>query len=210
MNKLDALKQEWKNQRFDLQLSKEELYALTQKKSISSIKWIFIFSCVEFFAYLLFPFLIPDYFEAFDYYRSIHLYEFSIIISILGYVILSYFMIQFYLNYNKIKASDSISIVIETIIKSRKSVNKYILYNLGVFIVFLGVVLINAFRYDENYIHPLNQETGGEGSIIQMVVFIIIIMILVLAVLIGFYYLIYGRYFFKLKRHIQELNQIED
>jgi small-conductance mechanosensitive channel len=210
MNKLDALKQEWKNQRFDLQLSKEELYALTQKKSISSIKWIFIFSCVEFFAYLLFPFLIPDYFEAFDYYRSIHLYEFSIIISILGYVFLSYFMIQFYLNYNKIKASDSISILIETIIKSRKSVNKYILYNLGVFIVFLGVVLINAFRYDENYIHLLNQETGGEGSIIQMVVFIIIIMILVLAVLIGFYYLIYGRYFFKLKRHIQELNQIED
>ena len=56
----------------------------------------------------------------------------------------------------------------------------------------------------------LNQETGGEGSIIQMVVFIIIIMILVLAVLIGFYYLVYGRYFFKLKRHIQELNQIED
>ena len=210
MNKLDALKQEWKNQRFDLQLSKEELYALTQKKSISSIKWIFIFSCVEFFAYLLFPFLIPDYFEAFDYYRSIHLYEFSIIISILGYVILSYFMIQFYLNYNKIKASDSISILIETIIKSRKSVNKYILYNLGVFIVFLGVVLINAFRYDENYIHLLNQETGGEVSMIQMVVFIIIIMILVLAVLIGFYYLIYGRYFFKLKRHIQELNQIED
>ena len=210
MNKLDALKQEWKNQRFDLQLSKEELYALTQKKSISSIKWIFIFSCVEFFAYLLFPFLIPDYFEAFDYYRSIHLYEFSIIISILGYVILSYFMIQFYLNYNKIKASDSISILIETIIKSRKSVNKYILYNLGVFIVFLGVVLINAFRYDENYIHLLNQETEGEVSIIQMVVIIIIIMILVLAVLIGFYYLIYGRYFFKLKRHIQELNQIED
>ena len=210
MNKLDALKQEWKNQRFDLQLSKEELYALTQKKSISSIKWIFIFSCVEFFAYLLFPFLIPDYFEAFDYYRSIHLYEFSIIISILGYVFLSYFMIQFYLNYNKIKASDSISILIETIIKSRKSVNKYILYNLGVFIVFLGVVLINAFRYDENYIHLLNQETEGEGSIIQMVVIIIIIMILVLAVLIGFYYLIYGRYFFKLKRHIQELNQIED
>ncbi|MDA9360173.1 hypothetical protein N9R15_00160 [Flavobacteriaceae bacterium] len=210
MNKLDALKQEWKNQRFDLQLSKEELYALTQKKSISSIKWIFIFSCVEFFAYLLFPFLIPDYFEAFDYYRSIHLYEFSIISSALGYVILSYFMIQFYLNYNKIKASDSISILIETIIKSRKSVNKYILYNLGVFIVFLGVVLINAFRYDENYIHLLKQETGGEGSIIQMVVFIIIIMILVLAVLIGFYYLVYGRYFFKLKRHIQELNQIED
>jgi len=210
MNKLDALKKEWKNQKFDLQLSKEELYGLTQKKSISSIKWIFIFSCVEFFAYLLFPFLIPDYFEAFEYYRSINLYEFSIVISILGYAILSYFMIQFYLNYNKIKTSDSISILIETIIKSRKSVNKYIIYNLGVFIVFLTVVLINAFRYDENYIHLLNQDVAGQGSIIKMVVVIIIIMILVLAVLIGFYYLVYGRYFLKLKRHVQELKQIED
>jgi len=210
MNKLDALKQEWKKQRFDLQLSKEELYELTQKKSISSIKWVFIFSCVEFFAYLFFPLLIPDYFEAFEYYRSIHLYEFSIVISILGYAILSYFMIQFYLNYIKIKTSDSISILIETIIKSRKSVNKYIIYNLGVFIVFLNVVLINAFRYDENYIHLMNQDVAGEGSIIKMVVAIIIIMILVMAVLTGFYYLVYGRYFFKLKRHVQELKQIED
>ena len=210
MNKLDELKKEWGNQKFDLQLSKEELYGLTQKKSISSIKWIFIFSCVEFFTYLLFPFLIPDYFEAFEYYRSIHLYEFSIVISILGYAILSYFMIQFYLNYNKIKTSDSISILIETVIKSRKSVNKYIIYNLVVFIVFLNVVLINAFRYDKNYIHLLNQDIAGEGSIIKMVVAIIIIMILVLAVLIVFYYLVYGRYFFKLKRHIQELKQIED
>jgi hypothetical protein len=147
--------------------------------------------------------------EAFEYYRSIHLYEFSIVISILGYAILSYFMIQFYLNYNKIKTSDSISILIETIIKSRKSVNKYIIYNLGVFIVFLTVVLINAFRYDENYINLLNQDVAGQGSIIKMVVVIIIIMILVLAVLIGFYYLVYGRYFFKLKRHVQELKQIE-
>ena len=43
MNKLDALKKEWKNQKFDLQLTKDELHQLTQKKSISSIKWIFIF-----------------------------------------------------------------------------------------------------------------------------------------------------------------------
>ena len=75
---------------------------------------------------------------------------------------------------------------------------------------FLTVVLINAFRYDENYIHLLNQDVTGQGSIIKMVVVIIIIMILVLAVLIGFYYLVYGRYFFKLKRHVQELKQIED
>ena len=42
MNKLDTLKKQWKNQKFAKNFSKEELFHLTQKKSISSIKWIFI------------------------------------------------------------------------------------------------------------------------------------------------------------------------
>ena len=201
MNKLDNLKQNWKNQVFSQHLSKEEIFQLTQKKSISSIKWIFIFSCIEFFAYLLFPFVIPDYFEAFEYYKSIHLFEFSILVSILGYLILSYFMIQFYLNYSKIKTSDSI--------KSRKSVNKYIIYNLVLFLGFLIIVLINAFKYDLDYIDLLNSELAAEGSLIKMIIIITGIMVLVLCFLIGFYYLIYGRYFFKLKKNIEELKIID-
>lgn len=206
MNKLDALKKEWKNQKFDLQLTKDELHQLTQKKSISSIKWIFIFSCFEFFAYLLFPFFIPDYFEAFEYYRSIHLYNFSILVNALGYIILSYFMVQFYLNYRKIKTSNSLAYLIETIIASRKSVNKYVLYNISLFFLFIIVVLINAFRYDENYIELLSiGTTTNEGSILKMVIAIIVIMIMVLSVLLVFYYIIYGRYFYRLKKLIKEL-----
>lgn len=206
MNKLDALKKEWKNQKFDLQLTKDELHQLTQKKSISSIKWIFIFSCFEFFAYLLFPFFIPDYFEAFEYYRSIHLYNFSILVNALGYIILSYFMVQFYLNYRKIKTSNSLAFLIETIIASRKSVNKYVLYNISLFLLFIVVVLINAFRYDENYIELLSIGTTiNEGSILKMVIAIIVIMIMVLSVLLVFYYIIYGRYFYRLKKLIKEL-----
>lgn len=206
MNKLDALKKEWKNQKFDLQLTKDELHQLTQKKSISSIKWIFIFSCFEFFAYLLFPFFIPDYFEAFEYYRSIHLYNFSILVNALGYIILSYFMVQFYLNYRKIKTSNSLAYLIETIIASRKSVNKYVLYNISLFLLFIIVVLINAFRYDENYIELLSIGTTiNEGSILKMVIAIIVIMIMVLSVLLVFYYIIYGRYFYRLKKLIKEL-----
>jgi len=190
MNKLDTLKKQWKNQKFAKNFSKEELFHLTQKKSISSIKWIFIFSCIEFFAYLLFPFVIPDYFDAFEYYKSIHLFEFSIVTSILGYFILSFFMIQF--------------------INSRKSVNRYIIYNLAVFLGFLVVVLINAFKYDQNYIDLLDPEASGGVSIVKMGLVIIGIMILVLIFLIGFYYLIYGRYFFKLKKNVKELQIIEE
>jgi|TARA_Y100000389_G_scaffold156321_1_gene157164 hypothetical protein len=206
MNKLDALKKEWKNQKFDLQLSRDELHQLTQKKSVSSIKWIFIFSCFEFFAYLLFPFFIPDYFEAFEYYRSIHLYNFSILVNALGYIILSYFMVQFYLNYRKIKTSNSIAFLIETIISSRKSVNKYVAYNISLFLLFIIFVLINAFKYDENYIELLSiGSTINEDSIVKMVIAIIVIMIMVLSVLLVFYYIIYGRYFYRLKKLIEEL-----
>ena len=206
MNKLDALKKEWKNQKFELQLTKDELHQLTQKKSVSSIKWIFIFSCFEFFAYLLFPFFIPDYFEAFEYYRSIHLYNFSILVNALGYIILSYFMVQFYLNYRKIKTSNSIAFLIETIISSRKSVNKYVAYNISLFLLFIIVVLINAFKYDENYIELLSiGSTINEDSIVKMVIAIIVIMIMVLSVLLVFYYIIYGRYFYRLKKLIEEL-----
>ena len=206
MNKLDALKKEWKNQKFDLQLSKDELHQLTQKKSVSSIKWIFIFSCFEFFAYLLFPFFIPDYFEAFEYYRSIHLYNFSILVNALGYIILSYFMVQFYLNYRKIKTSNSIAFLIETIISSRKSVNKYVAYNISLFLLFIIFVLINAFKYDENYIELLSIGSSiNEDSIVKMVIAIIVIMIMVLSVLLVFYYIIYGRYFYRLKKLIEEL-----
>ncbi|MBA21936.1 MAG: hypothetical protein CMP52_01130 [Flavobacteriales bacterium] len=206
MNKLDALKKEWKNQKFELQLTKDELHQLTQKKSVSSIKWIFIFSCFEFFAYLLFPFFIPDYFEAFEYYRSIHLYNFSILVNALGYIILSYFMVQFYLNYRKIKTSNSIAFLIETIISSRKSVNKYVAYNISLFLLFIIFVLINAFKYDENYIELLSiGSTINEDSIVKMVIAIIVIMIMVLSVLLVFYYIIYGRYFYRLKKLIEEL-----
>jgi len=206
MNKLDALKKEWKNQKFELQLTKDELHQLTQKKSVSSIKWIFIFSCFEFFAYLLFPFFIPDYFEAFEYYRSIHLYNFSILVNALGYIILSYFMVQFYLNYRKIKTSNSIAFLIETIISSRKSVNKYVAYNISLFLLFIIFVLINAFKYDENYIELLSIGSSiNEDSIVKMVIAIIVIMIMVLSVLLVFYYIIYGRYFYRLKKLIEEL-----
>ena len=206
MNKLDALKKEWRNQKFELQLTKDELHQLTQKKSVSSIKWIFIFSCFEFFAYLLFPFFIPDYFEAFEYYRSIHLYNFSILVNALGYIILSYFMVQFYLNYRKIKTSNSIAFLIETIISSRKSVNKYVAYNISLFLLFIIFVLINAFKYDENYIELLSiGSTINEDSIVKMVIAIIVIMIMVLSVLLVFYYIIYGRYFYRLKKLIEEL-----
>ena len=56
MNKLDALKKEWQKQKFDIQLSKEELYGLTQKKSTSSIKWIFIFSLCRILCLPIIPF----------------------------------------------------------------------------------------------------------------------------------------------------------
>ena len=85
-------------------------------------------------------------------------------------------------------------------------INKYVAYNISLFLLFIIFVLINAFKYDENYIELLSiGSTINEDSIVKMVIAIIVIMIMVLSVLLVFYYIIYGRYFYRLKKLIEEL-----
>ena len=82
MDELKSLKNKWANQKFDKQYSAEELNGLIQKKSKPSIKYIFYISVTEFFLYISIPFIVPNYYESFDYYKSLNLYEFSIATAI--------------------------------------------------------------------------------------------------------------------------------
>ena len=86
MKELEDLKNKWAKQDFSQSYSKEEIKGFLQKKSTHSIKWIFYLSIVEFVLYLSFPLLVPNYIKSFDYYKSLNLFEFSIVTTVLGYV----------------------------------------------------------------------------------------------------------------------------
>lgn len=204
MDKLDQLKADWDKQSFNRQFTKEELNAFLQKKSTTSIKWIFYLSIIEFSLYLLFPLLLPNYLESFDYYKSLNLYEFAITTTIIGYVLLVYFMVVFFRNYQKISVSDSVKGHLQTILNTRKAVNQYIYLNLTILIVFLSVVMYHAFHYDQNFLDL--KEQGIPPLVFFLTFGFIILGILTLFGLL--YYFIYGRFLSPLKRHEKELLQL--
>ncbi|MDC1030100.1 hypothetical protein OAR07_02330 [Flavobacteriaceae bacterium] len=206
MDEFKSLKEKWANQKFDKQYSVEELNGFLQKKSKTSIKWIFYLSVAEFFLYMSFPFIIPNYYESFEYYKSLNLFEFSIITSIIGYIILVYYMLRFFKNYKRISVSDSVKGHLSTILNTRRAVNQYIYFNLVILLIFLIVVMVYAFKFDENLI-ALQQENN---SVIMIIFIIGLLVSLVIGVFGLLYYFVYGRFLNPLKKNEKELMNIDN
>ena len=204
MDELKSLKNKWANQKFDKQYSAEELNGLLQKKSKSSIKYIFYLSVTEFFLYISIPFIVPNYYESFDYYKSLNLYEFSIATSVIGYILLLYFMLRFFRNYKRISVTDSVKGHLSTILNTRRAVNQYIYFSLGILLVFLCVVMYSALLFDENLVAFQEKKDS-----IVMIIFIIgIVISLIIGVFGLLYYFLYGRLLNPLKKNEKELMNI--
>jgi hypothetical protein len=204
MDELKSLKNKWANQKFDKQYSAEELNGLIQKKSKSSIKYIFYLSVTEFFLYISIPFIVPNYYESFDYYKSLNLYEFSIATSVIGYILLLYFMLRLFRNYKRISVTDSVKGHLSTILNTRRAVNQYIYFSLGILLVFLCVVMYSALLFDENLI-ALQEK---KDSIVMIIFIIGIIISLIIGVFGLLYYFLYGRLLNPLKKNEKELMNI--
>lgn len=206
MKELEDLKNKWAKQDFSQSYSKEEIKGFLQKKSTHSIKWIFYLSIVEFVLYLSFPLLVPNYIKSFDYYKSLNLFEFSIVTTVLGYVLLLYFMWHFFQNYKKISVANSIKDHLSAILNTRRAVNHYFYFNVAILIIFTIVVLVAALERDKNMI-ALQEENNS----LIMIIFMIGILIAIILGLFGLlYYFVYGRFLRPLKNNEKELLRIED
>ncbi len=206
MKELEDLKNKWAKQDFSQSYSKEEIKGFLQKKSTHSIKWIFYLSIVEFVLYLSFPLLVPNYIKSFDYYKSLNLFEFSIVTTVLGYVLLLYFMWHFFQNYKKISVANSIKDHLSAILNTRRAVNQYFYFNVAILIIFTIVVLVAALERDKNMI-ALQEENNS----LIMIIFMIGILIAIILGLFGLlYYFVYGRFLRPLKNNEKELLKIED
>ena len=206
MKELEDLKNKWAKQDFSQSYSKEEIKGFLQKKSTHSIKWIFYLSIVEFVLYLSFPLLVPNYIKSFDYYKSLNLFEFSIVTTMLGYVLLLYFMWHFFQNYKKISVANSIKDHLSAILNTRRAVNQYFYFNVAILIIFTIVVLVAALERDKNMI-ALQEENNS----LIMIIFMIGILIVIILGLFGLlYYFVYGRFLRPLKNNEKELLRIED
>ncbi|MFI2742505.1 hypothetical protein ACG2LH_07180 [Zhouia sp. PK063] len=207
MDELELLKQDWKKREQALpKLSYNDIYKMILKKSSSSIKWIFYISIIELVFWLLLnPVLkLCGYDPKIDvpYYNTITIAVYCIV-----YPVIIYFIYKFYTNYRKVSTTNSVKELMENILKSRKTVNHYVWFNLIYSFVFLMITYFLVFTYDPNY-----QDQIKNFSTAQMVItfgFAFIIIVLFCGLLFLFYRVLYGFLLRRLRKNYKELEKIE-
>ena len=200
MDQLEILKKDWKKQEGSLpQLSKAELTKLIYKKSSSIVKWIFIISILEFVVpYLII--LITGNESSEKMYEELGLSNFMTKFYIVSYVIIFGFILMFYKNYRMISANANPKVLMQNIIKTRKTVKYYIWFNLVALAIISVVVLNKVFNSNEF----LDKIPEGTNMIFVWLISMLLILVLV-AILWLFYRLIYGILLNKLKVNYNEL-----
>ncbi|MGC6525969.1 MAG: hypothetical protein ACON30_06800 [Flavobacteriaceae bacterium] len=211
MKELERLKKDWnKHQNFP-ELSKEEIYKFLHKKSSSIVKWIFIISLLEFGFWSLIALATKNN-EAQQRFDSYDVDHIMIPLMVIGYVILIYFFVIFYKNYKEISNTDSTKSLMQKILNTRKTVKHYVIFNL-VFL-FVSSIVGAAIEFSNNPDLKLTilqfENTNDLYIFYAIVIGITLITIVVLsAILLGFYYLVYGILLKRLKQNYKELEAIE-
>jgi hypothetical protein len=201
MDLLDNYKKAWKNQPEEASKpSSVEIYKLAQSKSSSIVKWIFIIGLLEFVVLNSFYFFI-DIDKSYAGYKKLGLVNFIFYSQIVAYTVLFYFLAIFYLNYKRISATDSTSNLMKKIIKTRKTVKNYVLFNLG-YLLLVMIVVTNASIQK-------NLEDVSNKEILLIVFAALIATLLILGILCLFYQLLYGFLLKKLNRNYKELAKLD-
>ena len=201
MDELELLKKDWKKQDSEFpKLSYREIYSMILKKSSSIVRWIFIISIIEFLLWASLDIV----FRVNGMHTKVELpamNTFSIIASVVSYSILLYFITRFYLNYKKIEATDSAKILMENIIKTRKTVKQYIWVNIGFFSIAMIATMGYTLFFTEEF---KNQPTENKLPIWIILAGTLILIAVFAGAIALFYRLIYGILTRRLKRNYKD------
>ena len=211
MDELKRLKKDWKENLKFPKLSKDEIYKLLHKKSSSIVKRIFVFSLIEFGFWTLLSFVIKDN-EAQQRFNQYEMDHITLPLMVIGYAFLIYFFFMFYKNYKSISTTASSKGLMEQILKTRKTVKHYVIFNL--LFLYISIVIGLFIELNNNpdvALHTAEFTASGDYYIFYgiMLATTLLMMALLTAILLGFYYLIYGILLKKLKNNYKELKKIE-
>ena len=214
MDNLDLLKQKWQSVEQELpKLSYADIHQMLLKKSSSIVKWIFLISICELLFWTILAFFVPESSKAIN--ESMGLKTTFIIVNIVHYAIFTIFIYLFYKNYRSIKVTDTIKDLMGSILKTRKTVKNFVIYNVSASILLLiGVNLVYYTKKDQLYTLMV-ENYEGYGAIpkesFTSVFFIsqIIFGVLLVGLILLFYRVIYGILLKRLKHNYTELGKME-
>jgi len=214
MDGLELLKSKWQEENQQLpKLSYDDIYRLLHKKSASIVKWIFIISIIELVFWIACGLLTPESnTELFD---QMGLKQTIRITYVFHYIIIGVFLVLFYLNQKNIKTTATVKILMQKIIKTRKTVTNFVIYNLVSTALVLFYMNFYFFSNKEQLFElliasndsyqNLNLESFTSGFFVTQ----FFLTILALGFIGLFYRVIYGILLKRLKNNYKELEKIE-
>jgi len=209
MDELDRLKKDWNNESTEFKsYSDSDIYPMLVKKSSSILKTLFYISIAELGFWLLasiLPYILSTTFK--EKLETSYENPLFLGLSIFSYIIIVLFIYLLYKSYKTISSTDSAKKLMESILKTRKIIKYYVMFNLAM--IFLSIPLSLYFEYNEN---PDFHQQILEFSTNQMLVlygFVVVVAGVFLILLWLFYRLIYGILLNRLNRNYVELKKLE-
>lgn len=209
MKELDLLKKDWqKNKDSFEQITELEIYEMIHKKSSSIVKWILIISILEVLLWTSLSMI----FSADDYLEKVNNENFVFYIklfSFLSYGVITVFIYLFYKNYIRISTIAATKELMQSILKTRKTVQFYVWYNLGIIVFGLIIGFVIALLYNPETV-ILREKIESDPKIMAVTIGILaLITILLFGLFWLFYRLLYGILLRRLNANYKELKKIE-
>jgi uncharacterized membrane protein len=210
MDELDILKKDWQkvdpNQKT---VSSKEIYPMLLKKSSSIVKTLFFISIAELIFWILIN-SIP-YFSSAEYREKLKAVygdgNLMTIITIFSYAIILLFVYLLFKSHKEISVTDNAKKLMESILKTRKVIKWYVIYNLVMAFLSLTVGLYFAVTHNpelsDQIAHFNNKQMFAFTAF--MVVFIAVFIFVIWL----FYRLIYGILLRRLNKNYKELKKLE-
>ncbi len=212
MDELDLLKRDWNkdDDRYP-KLTYNEIYKMILKKSSSIVKWIFIISLLEFVFWAGISLLLKDT-DSMQRFDELEADAIFTPLAVIGYIILAFFFYLFFRNYKRISSTDNAKVLMENILKTRKTVRRYVAFNLIYLVVVTFFVLYIELDKDQ-LIKDQIAQAAANGEVFKFYAGIIILAFVFLAiaisVLLFFYWLVYGLLLKRLNKNYKELKKLE-
>lgn len=210
MDELELLKKDWQKEDSKYpKLSVKEIYSLLQKKSSSLVKWLFYISIAELIFWILVN-SIP-YFTSEEYKTRLdEIYNNEILftgLTVFTYAIILLFIYLLYKSYISISATDNAKKLMESILRTRKIVKYYVIYNLIMVFISFSIGMYYAINHNKEISDKL--EHFSTNQMIVFILFTILFFGIFLLLVWLFYRLIYGILLGRLNKNYKELKKLE-
>ena len=206
-------KKVWKNQPEEKnKISALEIYKMTQSKSNSIVKWIFIIGLLEFVFWFAINYLGTKN-GALEPYEKLNLINFIDNFNYFHYVLVVLFLILFYRNFSLISTVDDTKTLMKNILLVRKTVKWYVYYNLIYAVVFSIILNILIFNTPDgiNILSGIDNESFNKEHMMSVFIIAQIVVIAIMILILWlFYYLLYGILLKKLNKNYKELTKLNE